>query len=357
MIHLILLFVVLLAFLGQRTKIAYPASMAILCFFSAIRYMFGSDYSSYMRLYNKLHTPSMHPEYDEYFYTLLNILSPSYFFLIALTSCFFIFTVYVLVTKCVDERYYPLSLFIFVVNPYIYLMNLSAIRQCIAMCLFILAILYCDRKKPWLYALFIGVAFLFHKSAIMLLPFFFVLSPKPFRRRTVLAVLSGLFLLLFVFDLSAVASAVALWFNDVNYIYYVADGDTNSLRATLLTSLYFFYVLGNLNKLEGKVLVCGKLYLIATILGVLAFRLSLFTRIQMYFDIFSIVALPMIFLSVQKRGRVKISTSNPLGTVWGCINKYLLPPLLLVVYFLRYYSFFTNPMWEAFTTYQTIFAA
>ena len=34
---------------------------------------------------------------------------------------------------------------------------------------------------------------------------------------------------------------------------------------------------------------------------------------------------------------------------------FVLSALIIIVYALRYYSFFTNPMWEAFYNYKTIF--
>jgi hypothetical protein len=109
--------------------------------------------------------------------------------------------------------------------------------------------------------------------------------------------------------------------------------------------------------LEGKYLVYGKLYLFSLALAVIAIRLSPITRIQMYFDIFAIVALPNMFKRNLEKGKVKIDKNN-LGTaIIEILKRYVLPALIVIVYFLRYYSFFTNPMWERFTTYQTIFSA
>lgn len=356
MVHLILLAILLVAFLGQRYKAAFPAAMTALGVFSAIRYNFGSDYQNYLKWYNEKNLPGAKLGPDEFLYNLLNKLAPNFEFVIIVTSIVFIVTIYYLISRNLPKRYHWLGLVIFVINPYLYLINLSAVRQSIAMALFIIAIDFAYKKKPLPYFLLLAIAAFFHKSAIILFPFYFLTNDKPFRRRTVLSVLAGLFILLFVIDLGSVTTYVARWFKDSSYLYYVSTGEQNSLRATLLSSVFFFYVLANLNKLENKTLLYGKLYLIGTILGILAFRLSLFTRIQMYFDIFSVIALPMIFRAVLLSGRVKINPQNPVATIWGCINRYVLPTLLVVIYILRYYSFFTNPMWAAFTHYETIFA-
>ncbi len=357
MIHLIFIAIVLVVLLGQKNKFVFPAAMCVLGALSALRYNFGSDYQNYLKWYNNIHTPGAALGPDEFLYNLLNYLSPAYQVVIAVTSVVFIYCIWHLIRYNLPERYHWMGLLVFLINPYLYLMNLSAIRQCMAMCLFILAVHFAYKKKFLIYVGLLVLAIFFLKSAILLLPFYFVCNTKPFRRRTVLFVLLGVFALLFVVDLRNIVNTIAVWFRDANYLHYAIDDDQNSLRATLLTSLYFIYVLGNLNKLEGKALVFGKLYLIGTICGVLAFRLSLFTRVQMYFDIFSVVTLPMIFCEVQKRGRAKLYPKNPIATIWGCVNKYVFPPLLLIVYLLRYYSFLQNPLWEAFLQYRTIFSA
>ncbi len=356
MVHAILLCALLVAFIGQKNRFAFPAAMAFLGVLSAVRYGFSTDYYNYLRWYNNIHAPGAKLGPSEFFYNLLNYIAPSYQFVVIIVTLLFVFCIWKLVENNLPQKYHWVGLFIFLINPYLFLMNLSAMRQCLAMILFILAIRYASLKKPLLYFLLLIPAIFFHKSAIILFPFYFILNEKPFRRRTVLFVLLGVFSLLFIFDLNQIVNGIALWFKDANYLYYSIDSNQNSLRATLLTSLYFFYTLANLNKLEGKTLIYGKLYLIGTILGVLAFRLSLFTRLQMYFDIFSIITLPMIFHQVSVGSRVKITPDNPIATIWGCINKYLFPLILVFVYFLRYYSFFTNPMWESFTHYQTIFS-
>ena len=132
---------------------------------------------------------------------------------------------------------------------------------------------------------------------------------------------------------------------------------TNSVRATLLSSIYMIYVALNIKKLRGDALVYSKLYLIGAVLGVVAFKLSALTRIQMYFDIFAVISLPSVFQCTLERGDIIIGKNNIVVTIWEILNKYALPVLILLIYLLRYYSFFTNPMWRSFTEYETIFSA
>lgn len=357
MVHIILFSAIFLSFLlRKKGKKAQLIPFLILYVFAALRYMYGNDYSSYYIAHALVQTGGRSP-FDEFLFVKLNELIPNFFVLIALISYVFLRATYKLVERNQDVLGMCLGFFIFVISPYLFLMNLSAIRQGLAMVMFMWAVEYAIKRKPLQYLLLVLVGAMFHKSAFVLIPVYFFLSPTQFKKRYVVGVLGILVMLLWVVDIQAISNWVAVQFNDANYKVYAQSDMVNSLRATILSSFSFFYVLGNLPKLKNRELVYGKLYLLSTVLGILAIRLSLMTRIQMYFDIFSIVTLPTIFAKVQAEGPIYVNMVNKQETVWRCINKYILPSLIFVVYLLRYYSFFSNPRWQSFATYQTIFSA
>ena len=357
MVHLVLLASVLIALMGRgKSKYFFAAACWVLFLFAALRYMYGSDYPAYYTHY--LQIQAGYPDvYDEWLFVLLNRLCPSFHVLIALTSAVFVYSVYRLISGTLSTRDAWLGLLIFVVSPYLFLMNLSAIRQCLAMLCFLVAVHYAIERKPIWYILWILIGCLFHKSAIILLPVWFFANTKQVRKWLVCGILLAVFFFLFVADLDSLVLAAVQLFQDSNYIYYVTQGSQNSLRATLLTGISFVYVLGNLPRLKDRELVYGKLYLLGTALGVLAFRMSMLTRIQMFFDIFAVVAIPAIIRTDLERGVIRVDRDNLPGTLWNIVNRFALPALVFVVYGLRYYAFFTNDSWAAFFTYQTIFSA
>lgn len=354
MVHLVLAAAVLIALAGRgKSKYIFAAACMVLFLFAALRYMYGNDYINYYASYVSIQGGD-ESVYDELLFTVLNQLSPSFYFLIAITSAVFVYSVYRLIMGTLSTKYAWIGLLIFVVNPYLFLMNLSAIRQCMAMVFFIAAMHYAVKRKPWQYLLMIVIAFLFHKSMVLLAPAWFLAGTKPVRKRLVCGIVLALFTLMFVVDLNNLVLAVADLFDDGNYIYYVNNSTGNSVRATLLTMISFVYVLGNLPRLEGKALVCGKLYLVGLIFGILAYHIAMLTRFQMYFDIFSVVAIPAILQKTQARGVIRVDPNNVVGTLWNLLNRFILPVLVFLVYLLRYYSFFTNASWSAFFTYQSI---
>ena len=358
MVIVILFSAVLLAFAGRRKgRVTLAMGFFVLFLFAALRYMYGNDYASYYRWFLRINSGWKSPFDYEMLYTLLNRICPSFPVLIAVTSLVFICAVYTLVKRNVSSRYAWLSLFIFVVNPYLFLMNLSAIRQCLAMVLFMAAVPFGMERKPVRYTVLILLATMFHKSAFLLFPVYFILQPTQFRKRNVFAVLGMVILLVGFLDWSRITVTIATWFGDPNYVVHASSSVGNSVRATLLTSVYFLYILLNMEKLKGKTLVYAKLSLLGYTLGILAFRIAMMTRVQMYFDIYSIVTLPNILEAVNREGKIRVSLVNPQETVWKCINKYVLPALILAIYLLRIYSFAANPRWRSFITYRTVFDA
>lgn len=356
MVHFTLALAVFLAILGYKNKYVQRMAFVVLFAFAALRYMYGNDYLNYYLWFRHIHNGGYSQFKTEILYNALNRWLPSFQVLIVLTSLLLIWVVYRLISKNLPTQYAWIGVFIFVVNPVLFLMNLSAIRQSIAACIFVIAVDFAYRKKYLWYLVLVVIATLFHKTAILLLPLCLVINAKPVKPWVCWTIVgSTLVLLMFSQPLFDVALAVAEWFGDKNYVYWLGQEMKNSLRATLLTSVYFFYVLYNLPKLSGKALVFAKLYLISPWLGVLAKEIAMLTRMQIYFDLFAVVALPMIFMHVRSKGNVRINRRNVLITYGDCINKYVMPVLVIAIYLLRYYSFFTNELWEPFFTYQSIF--
>lgn len=357
MMHLVLASVVLIALIGRRkSKYFFVIACTVLYLVAALRYMYGNDYLNSFTKYLEIRGGDW-TAYDELLFVFLNYISPSFYFLVAVTSAVFIWCIYRLITRSLPLEYAWMGLLIFVINPYLFLMNLSAIRQCLAIVCFIAAVHFAIKRRLCPYLLMLAIGVFFHKSAIILLPAWFLTGVKSVQKRLVCTIVLVLLLVMFVLDVDAIVLAVVRLFDDVNYVYYASGGRGNSVRATLLTAISFIYVLGNLPRLKGEYLVYSKLYLVGLIFGIVAYHVSMLTRIQMYFDIFSVVALPAIFQNNLQTGPARIHPDNVLVTLWNIANHYVLPILIFAVYILRYYSFFTNPMWQSFFTYQTIFSA
>lgn len=355
MVHFILFSTVLITIICSKINHKLlPIPFLVLFIFSSLRYMFGNDYARYFSVYHNIQSGGRSP-YDEILFTLLNKFSPNFYLMIVLISFAFICAVYLLIKYNLPTEYYWLGVLIFLINPYLFLMNLSSLRQSLAIVFFIFAVHFAIKRNILAFLVFVGIALLFHKSAVLLLPMYFVCGERKIKKWFVAVILIAVVSILFLPGFQDLITYIATCINDKDYIYFAQQNMQNSLRATLLTSVFFIYVLFNLPRLKGKALVYSKLYLIGTVLGVLAIKMSMLTRFQMYFDIFSVVSIPLIMEQNYNKGPIKINRDNVVVTVWDCVNKYVMPILIFLIYILRYYSFFSNQLWSSFANYHTIF--
>lgn len=349
MVHVTLLLSTFVAYVKKRQKISLIIAFAMLMIFAALRYKFGNDYVSYMNndvLIRSGETPTLT---DPLFVVLVKF-SGSFYIFIAITSLISIIPVYYLIIHFVDADYRYLAFIIYCLNPYLFLMSLSAIRQTLAIVFFIFAIRYSIKRKLVPYVMCIVIATLFHRSALILLPFYIVANDRKVSKLQLTGLLTILLILVFAEGVFNSFVQFGLnFFGILNYAYYASLGNTNSLRATLLSSVYLVYIVINIRKMKGTTLAFSKLYIIGCALSVLAYRLSMLTRFQMYFDIFSVVSIPM---TIKMNNAVAVTSDRR----YRMINKYAFPVLIFTIYILRYYSFFTNPMWKPFTEYHTIFS-
>lgn len=329
---------------ARKHRCFWWLSAAALCLFAALRYGFGNDYFSYYRCFLEIRLSGENPFPGEFLFTALNKILPHYFWLIALTSFIFVYTVFRLIQANVPVRWAWVSIAVLLINPYLFLMNLSALRQSMALVCFIYAVPFAYKHKPLPYCLLLALACGFHNSAVILFPVYLLANAEPVTRKQTLyiAALTALLLLMGHLLYRFLSTSLAA-FQLSRYQHVLTDQLHNSLRATLLSSVTYFYLLWNLPRLRGKTLLYAKLWLIGSTFSVLAFRMAMLTRPEMYFDLFSIVAFPRILARPRHDG------------AFAClIDRYIFPMLIALILVLRFYSFFTNPMWTSFASYQTI---
>ncbi len=350
MLHLILALIVLMALLGAKPQYRpfVGLSFVVLFLFAALRYDFGNDYMTYYEQFQAYKLTGESSFDKETLYIFLNRVFPDFFLMIAFMSLLFVYSIWRLVKDHMQAEYIWTSLAILLINPYIFLMDLSAIRQTMALILFMCSVNYAQKKKIIPYSICIIMAAMFHKTAIVLLPVYFWANDQQVSRKRCIAIcFSILFLLLSPDVLMSLLEKAVSYFDSANYKYHLAQEMTNSLRSVLLTGITLIYIIIKLPYLKGKTLVYTKLWGVGIAFNVLAYRLAMLTRLEMYFSIFSIVAFPLMVMDSWR-------TITQHSRLYNFLCQWVFPGIIIVVYLLRYYSFFTNPMWEPFFEYKTI---
>lgn len=316
----------------------YILSFGVLFLFLALRYDYGNDYMSYLSTHEAINA-GLQPLLGngEIFYKSLNLLISNFYVFIAIHSFFYIIIIFFLIKNNLYKKQYWFAVLILLINPYLFLVHLSSLRQTIAICIIIIAVHFATKGRAILYFLFVGIAIGFHQSAIVMVFVYFLLNQKKINVIKAATIFGTLFILL----LTPMLDIIIRWsleYFPKNYTYYYQQGLQNSLRATIISFFFFLLILFNINKLSGKEIVYGKLSLIAMIIQLLAYKVSMINRIGMYFDIYLIITLPLVFSKMNK-GKIKV----------------LLFTAMLLIFILRYWSFFIDEVWiDSYRDYKTI---
>ncbi|MFE7063741.1 EpsG family protein [Sutcliffiella sp. NPDC057660] len=325
MTHIIFLIVLFFSFPDLNKKLPfYTLSFSTLFLFLAIRYDFGNDYFSYMNLHALINDGLVDFGGKEILFNYLNLLIPNFFWLIAIISLFYIISIYNLIKKNFSAKDYWFSLLLLLVNPYLFLVHLSSLRQTIAICFIIFAIKFAIKRNFPLYTILVLIASGFHQSAIVLLPVYFLLNEKKINIKSISIIYGILVVLIGTPLFEAILDRILEYFPH-NYTYYFNQGYTNSLRSTLISGTLFLFLILNINKLQGKEMIYGKLSLISTIISILSIKVSMIFRIGMYFEIFLVVTIPFIICRLKRRS-----------------HKVLLSIIILTIYLGRYVNFFNG---------------
>ena len=315
------IFVVILAYLSQYNKSKSFFNLAFLIIFltTAFRFNFGTDYANYHEIYNTIRQSNFINliSYDklniERGWGVLNyILKPIGFFgLIIVISAFLCYTYYSLIKKYVEPKYYWLAIFTYVFTFDIMWIQFSAIRQALAIAIFVHSVRYLNEKENTArYILLIIIAGMVHSSAYFMLPFLILKIEKIRENKKTQALIYAIFFgvmfygktyLSQLMELSSFVSGeryLGLFTTETNFITTI----TGSIAWSFLLFIILYY-----SKFQQKQ---KKIYFYIVSLYCLVYVFTplvwLADRIGYYFIVFSIVVFPLI---IKQEKRIFIRNS------------------------------------------------
>lgn len=199
-----------------------------------------------------------------------------------------------------DEKHIvPLA--VFFTGFTLFFTGLSAIKQGIAISFCLCALTYVFTRKPLKFLLFIVVAFLFHSSALIFLPVYFI-GEQGGRIRGLkkFCVIAAAFL--FVVFLSEL---LAIFGGERFQEYGTAIVQTNNYLFFLMLFWLIVFLLyrKKLVLLDTRNELLIMLYAIAVVFMLLGFRSAFTKRIAYYFDVVQIVLFPQLTLLFSRRSR------------------------------------------------------
>lgn len=222
-----------------------------------------------------------------------------------------------------------------------YNMSLNLIRQFIAMAIIFFALKYIYEKKPIKYIISIGIAMLFHSTAIIALLFYFVYIICKLKRRNIYLCTSVIILLIAVLnynqilnilvDLGLIASKYATRYSikDVNDFNF--DIANTTIRIYNIVLIIYEY-----NKLKND--EDNQFFTMIAVYDLIILQIGAFVpfayRISIYFDIVNIANVSRILKSADIDKQICIKNKN----IMVKNNKYLFILLTYLMY-LAYFIF------------------
>ncbi len=334
----------------QKSDWGLKLSFFLIFLFLGLRYNFGNDYVTYLELFK---TVKENPEvaFDEKMYIfyepgwmILNwVCRPIGFFGMTIVLAFFYsFTVYRVIKKYVPDRYYWLAVFFVIFNSGFLLVHSTAMRQTVAILIFLWSIDFIINKKIIAFILCIILAATFHYTSLTIL----LISPFLFDNRRISivygSVLFSIYLFIFIFGsfLSPYVGKLASMFSE-RYEDYSDKGNANSGLGFIFYASIFLLTL-SLDRVQDKsTAVFFKIAIVYFMLMPFKLIIEMTARIGMYFSPSEIIIYPFILKGLK---------SN--------VYKYSFLFILLLFTIYQFFQFFFSDTYkDYFMEYHTFLSA
>ena len=345
------LFSVLFAYLAKYKNIQWglKVSFTLIFLFLALRYNFGNDYETYLNAfieisqYNQIDIINIYSQVEPG-WIILNWLFRSFgfFAMTAVLALFNCVVYYRFIKKYVPVRYYWLAIFLYIFSPGFMLVHSTAMRQSIAIMVFIFSLDYLNKKDAIRYFLCIGLASLFHLSALILLPVYLLglFNWKNYKVNG--AIFVSIFVSLFLIGESLtpyIKQFISKYFG--KYEVYQDAGVVNTGLGALFLSMLFIITIFFERVQNKETALVFKIAIISFIFIPLGLLIQLIGRVGMYFAPATIIVYPIILLNLKKP-----------------IRKAIFLTLILIFTTISFFQFiYSDTYKDAFGTYQTIFSA
>lgn len=292
--------------------VLYGMAALVLILVSGLRYYVGTDYISYINIFNEASMYSLDTMLStriEVGYVILNkllaMIFTSPYVAIFVTSAIIVIFIFMGAHKLIkNKNNLPYSILIFMLTLYPQSFNMVRQAMAIAICFYAYSFLF--ERKPIKYILFILLATSFHSSAILCLPLYFLYSKKSDKKKLRNIVLIIFLIVILNFN-------IIIWlFNNVSifskYLAYldVQIGSINIVNLItvipicLLLIIFYKALVAKDDRLG--LLIYFIFY--ATILSQFASYIMYFDRIALYFSVAAYIVYPSI-IDISKNKETK----------------------------------------------------
>jgi hypothetical protein len=329
-------------------------SFLIIFLFQALRYDFGNDYIGYEERFYKIKAIDLdfnslikfsESHRTEIGYVFLCRFFPvnNFFIFIAIWSLINCFVYYNLIKNYVPPKYHWFALAIYLLIPTGMLIQLSALRQVIAIWFFVWAFKYFRSGDFIRYTIIILTGGLIHTSILFFIPLYFLQSKKILKDKLLyifFTIFIGLFFVERSFQ-SLISPFIVKYFD--RYAYTTRD--YIELRSQTVTEIFIKIIIFSMIMFtyQHRNLFLRRVSILASFFIIFAMFISILPqldRLTMYFIPFLIIILPYSLMSIK-----------------NIIIRNALTFLIIIYYIKQLYTMFYSDVWsEKYFIYKTIFS-
>jgi transmembrane protein EpsG len=295
--------------------------LILISFVVGYRYNVGVDWGAYKNTFERLKSSEsfFNNSYMEIGYLKINqwVIDMGWdytamFFIVALLSWFFIFI-------SVPKKVLPLTIFFLFTDEYFF-WSMNGVRQFMAISIFLYAIKFILSKDLFYYIVFISLASLFHLSALVLIPLYFLPINKLYNQKIWLLLLIASIFMNKTSIVSSLIDTIFLVLADYVPIFKVYGEYANSENLLskelhfglgyylkLLTSFFIIFFSKDVIKKHPNTKVYFILFFIGAIFTNVFMGIQIVTRFITYFNFVKPVALAFIVYYLWNRKTFSVS--------------------------------------------------
>lgn len=295
-------------------KISQISIIMIFYLIAGMSYKIHNDYFIYENIYEKIEFSNLKYINLEKGYVFLNAIFNNYLEFYNFKSLIYLINTFLMyrgLKKILSYQkiYIVFGLMYLLFNQFYYF-YLSAFRQSISISIFIYSLSYIKNKKLLKYTISIFIAFLFHKSAILLYLIYFIFNSR-MKIRMILNIYSYFILNILIF-VPQIRNEIVLAFSKIvdilklgnlnqNYLFKENDIGINNIIFILFLMLIYKYLTSKKeNYFINKIIFC---YILINILSKV---IGIFYRVEIYFSVFYCMFLTELFLKCNKNIILKL---------------------------------------------------
>lgn len=331
----------------RKGTVGLALSFLLVFLFLALRYDYGNDYISYLTIFEEISGAAI-SDYDptegdrEIGWFILNRLFSGlgFFSMVAALAIFNCYVYFRFIRKYVPTKYYWFAVFLYVVFPDNMLIQLSAMRQAVAISLFLLGIEFIINRKAIYFLACVALASLFHTTALVLLPAYFLGGKRIIFGKGVVLILVATYvsmLLLYTYLTPLVTWVMGL-FGD-RYQVYEDQGVIGTGLGFVFFGVYLALLLFYHDRQRHANQVLFRIAMVSVYLLPFSISFLMLARVGYYFSVVSIAAIPIIASQIN---------SLPLRGI------FIAAWVSFAIY--SYLNFFSSLIWkDAYAEYEVFF--